>query len=147
MTAKTVITDAVAILGAGGLGAAALKLTQWWLEKRAQRPSVSKDAADLVNAAAVFQSHLNAAAEGIVGQLREEIAQMKKDHAREIAELRQKHAACEADSVRIEGELSQQRQITESLARELRRAGIDVTDLTGQRPLIVLQPTLPGTVK
>lgn len=135
MTVKTSLTDAVAILGAGGLGAAALKLTQSWLEKRGQKPSPSKDAADLVNAAAVFQQHLNVAAEGIVGQLRGTIARLEA----EVERLDRAHATCEADARRMEGELNQQRQITESLARELRKAGIDVTDLTGQRPLIVLE--------
>lgn len=141
------MAEALEIVGTGvlgtGLGAAVLKLAQWWLSQRAQRPSPAKDAADLVNAAAVFQQHLNAAAEGIVAQLREEISQMKTDHAEEIAALKRAHEACEADARRIEGDLNNQRQVTESLARELRRAGIDVTDLTGQRPLIMLQANVP----
>lgn len=127
---------------AAGVGAAVLRLAQWWWSQRKPtppKPSPAKDAADLVNAAAVFQQHLNVAAEGIVAGLRAEIDQMKRDHAREIAELRQSHEACEADGQRLQGELNQQRQITESLARELRKAGIEVTDLTGVRPLIVLE--------
>lgn len=126
-------------VGAAGLGAAVLKLAQWWLSQRAVRPSVSKDAADLVSAAAVFQQHLNVAAEGIVGQLRDTIERLEG----EVEDLRRAHTACEADARRMEGELNQQRQITESLARELRKAGIDVTDLTGTRPLIVLGANTP----
>jgi outer membrane murein-binding lipoprotein Lpp len=133
-------------VGVAGLGAAALRLAQWWFEQRAKRPakpSVQKDAADLVSAAAVFQEHLNVAAEGIVRQLRGEIGRLEA----EVENLRRKHEACEADARRIEGDLNNQRQVTESLARELRRAGIDVTDLTGQRPLIMLQASLPEETK
>lgn len=136
---NSALESAATVLGAGGVGAAVLKLAQWWLEKRGQRPTVSKDAADLVSAAAVFQQHLNVAAQGIVGELRDTIERLEG----EVEDLRRAHKACEADSRRMEGELNQQRQITESLARELRKAGIDVTDLTGTRPLIVLEATKP----
>jgi hypothetical protein len=139
--------DLAGVAGVGvigtGLGAAVLKLAQTFLEKRAARPSPMKDAADLVNAAATFQAHLHVAAEGIVLQLRGEIEQMKLDHAGEIASLKRAHEQCEADARRIEGDLNNQRQVTESLARELRRAGIDVSDLTGVRPLIMLEASVP----
>lgn len=64
--------------------------------------------------------------------------------ARELAELKEAHADCEARTLSLEGQLNTRGQQLESLARWFRANGMEVPDLTGARPLIILQPNLPG---
>lgn len=150
--AGDLITPAVLIAMGGGVGAIGRELIGWLKAK----PSKARDNADLVQAAGVFQAALNAAADGIVARLEGEIARQgrvieNQDRVIEglradVARLGEAHDQCQTETEQVRGELREQRQVTESLVRELRAKGVDVTDLTGQRPLIVLHAPAPEAV-
>jgi hypothetical protein len=115
MTALEVIGG----LGLTGIGAAILRLAQIYVEKRGSAASPSKDAADLVTAAALFQEAMNAAAQGVVGdlvanqtRLEAEIDNLKRDHAAELTTLRDQHADCERRVADLRGELAHVKRAT-----------------------------------
>lgn len=132
---------------AGPLGAFALKGFQIWQEKTAARPSPATDTAAILAATATFQAALNVAADGIVARLEAQVEDLTRtcgQQAAKIAELETAHGECERRTLTLEGQLNTRGQQLESLARWFQSRGMDVPDLTGSRPLIILEPTLPG---
>lgn len=110
------VESGLAILASGGVGAAALKLVQIFMESRRGTPSKAKDAADMVAATAAFQIALNTAAQGIVGDLRATVERLEA----EIDNLKHENEQC-----RIEGEQLRQQargleQRIDSLLRQLK---------------------------
>lgn len=111
------LAEGLTILGVGGgVGALAFKLAQIWLEKRAAKPSTTKDAADLVSAAAAFQIALNDAAKGTVADL---IANQERLEA-EIENLKRENAECRVEGEALRQAARQLEQKLDSLMRQLR---------------------------
>ncbi|ADL00707.1 hypothetical protein [Brevundimonas subvibrioides] len=100
----------------GGVGALAFRVAQIWIEKRAGRPSSTKDAADLVTAAAAFQVALNDAAKGTVADL---IANQERLEA-EIENLKAENVECRAEGEALRQAARQLEQKLDSLMRQLR---------------------------
>lgn len=116
MPTSSPVGEGLAVLTAGGFGAAAFRLAQLWLEKRASRPSTSKDAADLVSAAAAFQIALNTAAEGRIAEL---VANQDRLEA-EIDNLKHENEQCRAESEALRQTARALEQKIDSLMRQLR---------------------------
>lgn len=137
-----------AVVTAAGGGAGILRLAQLWLERKpTPAPGPATDTAAILAATATFQAALNAAADGVVNRLEAEVENLKRTctaQAARIDQLETAHSECEARTLSLEGQLNERGQQLESLARWFQRNGMDVPDLTGTRPLIVLQPNLPG---
>ena len=151
------MVDALAIGAAvisAPVGAALFRLAQIWLEKRAAAPSPASDTAAILAATATFQAALNVAADGVVERMKSEIQTLRDQcgqqavkieaQALRIDQLETAHGECEARTLTLEGLLNERGQQLESLARWFQRNGLDVPDLTGTRPFILLQPNLPG---
>lgn len=116
--------EVTALLGGGGVvGVAALKLAELWLAKRAAAPSKTKDGADLVTAAAAFQIAMNAAAQGVIGDLR---ANQERLEA-EIEDLKRENEQCRQEGESLRQAARQLEQKLDSLMRQLR-------DLASTRP-------------
>ena len=129
------------------VGGGLLRGWQWWCEKRRTPEQRMGDAAQ---AASVLVTAATKAAEGLMAGMREdldalrsELAATKATHAAEIAALHLQHDQCTAENQALRAQLDQQIQRTESLAAYLRRQGLEVPDLTGSRPLIVLTAQAP----
>lgn len=116
-------------LGGAGVGAIAFRLAQLWIEKRAGAPSKAKDASDLIDATAAFQSALNAAAQGIVGDLRAAVQRLEA----EVDDLKIENERCRAESESLKQADRERAQQFRSLTNLLRRKGIDLSaeDLEG----------------
>lgn len=109
--------EVTALLGGGGIvGAAAFKLAEVWLSKRASAPSKAKDGADLVSAAAAFQIAMNAAAQGVIGDLR---ANQERLEA-EIEDLKRENEQCRQEGEALRQAARQLEQKLDSLMRQLR---------------------------
>ena len=124
------IAEGLTLLGVGGgVGAAVLKLAQIWLEKRGARPSRAKDASDIIAATAAFQLALNAAAEGIVGDLRATVERLEA----EVDDLKRENVLCRSEGEVLKQADRERAQQFRSLTNLLRRKGIDLTsgDLEG----------------
>lgn len=137
------IEDVLTGLGGAGLGAAVLKLVQIYVEKRATVPSRAKDASDLISATAAFQIALNAAAEGIVSDLRATIERLEAD----IDDLRVENERCRQESEALKQADRERAQQFGSLTSLLRRKGIDLSagdiegsliELEGDQGLVIL---------
>ncbi|MFC5346256.1 hypothetical protein ACETK8_15730 [Brevundimonas staleyi] len=129
---------AVLVAAGGGL----MKGWQTWC---ASRRSPEQRMGDAAQAASVLVTAATQAAEGLMAGMREdldalraELSATKASHAQEIAELKLAHDQCTAENLVLKGHLDQQIQRTESLAAFLRRQGLEVPDLTGARPLLIL---------
>lgn len=110
------IGDGIALLASGGVGAAVFKLAQVWIEKRSGRPSKAKDSADIVAASAAFQLALNAAAQGIVGDLRSTVDRLEA----EVENLKRDHESCQTENEQLRQAARQLEQKLDSLMRQLR---------------------------
>lgn len=109
--------EVTALLGGGGIiGAAALKLGEIWIKNRASAPSKTKDGADLVTAAAAFQVAMNAAAQGVIGDLR---ANQERLEA-EIEDLKRENEQCRQEGEALRQAARQLEQKLDSLMRQLR---------------------------
>lgn len=110
------IGEGLALLASGGVGAAAFKLVQIFIEKRAGAPSKAKDAADIVAATAAFQLALNAAAQGIVGDLRATVERLEA----EIDDLKRENETCRLEGEQLRQNARQLEQKLDSLMRQLK---------------------------
>lgn len=110
-------------LGGVGLGAVAFKLASLWLESRRGAPSRAKDTADLIAASAAFQLALNAAAQGIVGDLRDAVERLEA----EIEDLKIENERCRSEAEGLKQADRERAQQFRSLTRMLKRRGIDLT--------------------
>lgn len=108
--------EALIGVGGAGVGAIALKLAQSWLAERAKRPSPSRDAADLVTAAATFQEALNEAAGGVIAGL---VANQQRLEA-EIEELKRENEQCRTEGEQLRQQSRGLEQRVDSLLRQLR---------------------------
>lgn len=110
-------------LGGMGLGAAAFKLGQLWIESRRGAPSKAKDTADLIAASAAFQLALNNAAQGIVGDLRSAVDRLEA----EVEDLKRENERCRAEAESLKQADRERGQQFRSLTQMLARRGIDLT--------------------
>lgn len=110
------IGEGLALLASGGVGAAIFKLAQVWVEKRGSAPSKAKDAADIMAATAAFQLALNAAAQGIVGDLRATVDRLEA----EIDDLKRENETCRTEGEQLRQNARQLEQKLDSLMRQLR---------------------------
>lgn len=124
--------------GAVALGGVLLKAWQAWCEKRRTPEQRMGDAAQ---AASVLVTAATQAAEGLMSGMRADLDALRRriaDQDGEIAELKLAHDQCTAENQALKAHLDAQIQRTESLAAFLRRQGLEVPDLTGSRPLLIL---------
>lgn len=118
-----VVGEGVALLGGGAAGAALMKLVSVWLEGRAKSPSKTKDASELIAATAAFQTALNLAAQGIVGDLRAAIVRLEA----EIDDLKLENEKCRRESEALLQRDRERQQQFSSLTTILRKRGIDLS--------------------
>lgn len=122
-------------LGGVGLGAAALKVAQMYIDSRRGVPSKAKDTADLIAASAAFQLALNNAAQGIVGDLRSAVDRLEA----EVEDLKLENERCRAEAEALKAADRERGQQFRSLTQLLARKGIDLTSADIEGSLIRLE--------
>lgn len=110
------VESGIAILASGGVGAAALKLVQIFMEHRRGTPSKAKEAADIMAATAAFQIALNTAAQGIVGDLRATVERLEA----EIEDLKHENDRCRIEGEQLRQQARGMEQRIDSLLRQLK---------------------------
>lgn len=122
------ILEGAAIVGLlGGIGAGVLKLSQLWIEKR-QSPEQRMGQA--AQAASVLVAAATQAAEGLMGGMRQDLEALRgvvAVQAEEIAGLKLENEHCRAENLELKAACRQADQKVESLAEQLRRAGVDIS--------------------
>lgn len=117
---------AIATLLAGA-GAGLLRMGQLWIEKR-QSPEQRMGQA--AQAASVLVAAATQAAEGLMGGMRQDLEALRgvvADQAEEIAGLKLENEHCRAENLELKAACRQADQKVESLAEQLRRAGVDIS--------------------
>lgn len=126
------LTEGAILAALGGLAGYVGRLIETIVKGRPSRKDLMEAAGEI--------------AMGLMEGMREDIDALRARVAAqdaEIAELKTAHDVCTSENQALQSALNQQVQRTESLAAYLRRQGLDVPDLTGARPLIVLTAPAP----